>query len=197
MATATEIVTKALKRINVISGNETPDASDMADGKDALNALIAAWEGVSLSGDTLPLDKRFEQGIIAMLAVRLAEDFGKTVGPILARDAKEGWETLQAAFFAVPQSSFDRALKWTGNYTDYGFFLGNEIDAASLWTASTEYALRDTVSNQGNIYECTTAGTSAGSGGPTGTGDTIADGTAVWVWRRVDGARRVGLIMSN
>jgi len=197
MATATEIATKALKRLRVIGSGETPAAADVSDATDALNAMIASWEGLSLSGDTLPLDKRFEQAIIAMLAVRLSEDYGKQVGPVLARDAKDGWDTIQAAFFAVPQSSFDRALKWTGNYTDYGFFLGNEIDAASLWTASTEYALRDTVSNAGNIYECTVAGQSASSGGPTGTGDAITDGTATWVWRRVDGARRVGLIMSN
>lgn len=197
MATATEIATKALKRIRVIASGETPAAADLSDAKDALDDMIAAWEGVSLSGDTLPLDKRFTQGIIAMLAVRLCPDYGKQPDAVLAQQARDGWLMLQAAFFAVPQSSFDRALKWTGNYTDYGFFLGNEIDAASLWTASTDYALRDTVSNQGNIYECTTAGQSASSGGPTGTGDSITDGTAVWVWRRVDGARRVGLIMSN
>lgn len=48
------------------------------------------------------------------------------------------------------------------------------------WTASTAYALDDHVNNGGNVYVCTTAGTSAGSGGPTGTGSGITDGTAVW-----------------
>ncbi len=33
-----------------------------------------------------------------------------------------------------------------------------------------------------NVYHCTTAGTTAASGGPTGTGTAIADGTAVWQW---------------
>ena len=50
------------------------------------------------------------------------------------------------------------------------------------WTASTAYSVGDMVQNDsnGNCYECVTAGTSAGSGGPTGTGSGIADGTAVW-----------------
>jgi hypothetical protein len=192
MATATEIATKALKRINVIASGETPAAADLIDATDALNAMIAAWEIDGLSGDVLPIDARFEQGVTALLAMRLAEDYGKTAGPILQRDAANGWAGLQAAFFAVPQSSFDRALKWTGNYTDYGFFLGNEIETNSRWFTGTDYQLRDTVTNLGNIYECTTAGTSGA--GPTGTGDNITDGTVVWIWRRVDGSRNIGLV---
>lgn len=194
MATATEIVTRSLKRLRVIGAGESPSAAQMQSGTDALNAMIASWEGEGLSGDILPLPSRFEQGIIAMLGVRLAGDYGKSPDAVLARDADNGWSSLQAAYFAVPQSTFDRALKWTGNYTDYGYFLGNEIDANARWTGSTEYSLRQIISNDGNLYECTTEGTSAASGGPTGTGDTITDGTCVWVWRRVDGSRNVGLV---
>lgn len=194
MATATEIATKALKRINVIAAGETPSAAEMSDATDALNAMVASWESDALSGDTLPLDARFEQGIIAMLAERLAEDYGKQVGPILANDAKNGRAALQAAFFAVPQSTFDRALKWTGANRRYAAVMGGESDGGALWSPSTDYPLRATISNDGNIYECATAGTSASSGGPTGTGDSITDGTCVWVWRRVDGSRHVGRI---
>ncbi len=34
----------------------------------------------------------------------------------------------------------------------------------------------------GRAYICTTAGTSAGSGGPTGEGNDITDGTVHWCW---------------
>lgn len=51
---------------------------------------------------------------------------------------------------------------------------------AMPWAASTAYTVGQEVSNGGNIYACTTAGTSAASGGPTGTGTGITDGTAVW-----------------
>lgn len=48
------------------------------------------------------------------------------------------------------------------------------------WAASKAYLLNQQVHNGGNVYVCTTAGTSAASGGPTGTGTGITDGTAVW-----------------
>lgn len=49
------------------------------------------------------------------------------------------------------------------------------------WATSHAYALNDVVYAGGNVYICTTAGTSASSGnGPTGTGTGISDGTAVW-----------------
>lgn len=50
------------------------------------------------------------------------------------------------------------------------------------WAASTAFALNQHTINGGNVYKCTTAGTTAGSGGPTGTGTGITDGTAVWAY---------------
>jgi hypothetical protein len=52
---------------------------------------------------------------------------------------------------------------------------------ASAWVLSTAYVVGSVVLNDTDkIYACVTAGTSAGAGGPTGTGTAIADGTAVW-----------------
>ena len=54
------------------------------------------------------------------------------------------------------------------------------------WAASTAYYVGDVVKNSSGefgyprLYECVTAGTSAGSGGPTGTTTGITDGTAEW-----------------
>lgn len=49
------------------------------------------------------------------------------------------------------------------------------------WSASTAFSLNQQVINDsGKCYKCTTAGTSAASGGPTGTGTGITDGSAVW-----------------
>jgi hypothetical protein len=47
---------------------------------------------------------------------------------------------------------------------------------------STAYLLNQQVHNAGNVYRCTTAGTSGASSPPTGTGSGIADGTAVWAY---------------
>ena len=57
-----------------------------------------------------------------------------------------------------------------------------QMFAAVPWAASTAYAVNDNVVNGGNQYRCTTAGTSAASGGPSTTGGSITDGTAVWAY---------------
>ena len=58
---------------------------------------------------------------------------------------------------------------------------GTDFSYGSNWTANTAYSVGDQVQNDdGKIYKCDTAGTSAGSGGPTGTGSDITDNTARW-----------------
>lgn len=52
--------------------------------------------------------------------------------------------------------------------------------SGTAWASATAYALADRVVHVGNVYTCTVAGTSANSGGPTGTGDEITDGTVTW-----------------
>ncbi|GEM_PF-453133 len=55
--------------------------------------------------------------------------------------------------------------------------------AAGPWLASTAYVSGEYVTaDGGKLYHCTDAGTSAGSGGPSGTGDSISDGGATWEW---------------
>jgi hypothetical protein len=59
---------------------------------------------------------------------------------------------------------------------------GAVAQSASSWSSSTAYTVGQRVSNNGNIYNCTTAGTSASSGGPSGTGGSITDGTVTWAY---------------
>ncbi len=58
------------------------------------------------------------------------------------------------------------------------------IGAAAAWLALTAYSAtpgsRSVVTNDARTYICVTAGTSAASGGPIGTGTNITDGTAHW-----------------
>ncbi len=57
-----------------------------------------------------------------------------------------------------------------------------EVTIATLtaWAITTAYVVGNLRRNSGNIYLCITAGTSAGSGGPTTTSTDITDGTAHW-----------------
>jgi hypothetical protein len=55
--------------------------------------------------------------------------------------------------------------------------------ACGPWLPSTLYAVGDHVTNDSSkVFKVTTAGTSNTSGGPTGTGTGITDGTAVWAY---------------
>lgn len=54
---------------------------------------------------------------------------------------------------------------------------------AEAWAISTAYEVGQLRLNGSNVYVCRTAGTSAGAGGPTGTGTSIADGTVVWDYK--------------
>lgn len=60
------------------------------------------------------------------------------------------------------------------------------IDQTTLqpqWLALTAYTLGQRVTNNGLIYACVVAGTSAASGGPTGTTTAITDSTAKWSYQ--------------
>jgi len=50
----------------------------------------------------------------------------------------------------------------------------------TAWVALTVTALGAVVTNGANSYVCTVAGTTAASGGPTGTGTGITDGSVTW-----------------
>jgi len=56
---------------------------------------------------------------------------------------------------------------------------------AMAWAASVSVIVGEHRMNGGNLYRCSTAGATASSGGPTGTGGSITDGTAVWAYVQV------------
>jgi hypothetical protein len=185
MATANEIATKALKRLGLVNSGESPAAADVSDAVDALSSMIAAWDCGGFTGETLPLASRFEEGVTAMLAVRLAENYGKTPGPILMRDAGRGEQQLNSAFIAVPYAQVDNALLLMSS-APYPVTTAVN-DRLPEWEGSTEYLLGDRVYNGAGIYLCVTEGTSASSGGPTGTSSAVVDGSVTWQWERVYG----------
>lgn len=181
MATATEIATKALRRLGVIDALESPSAADEKHATEALSALIASWETLQMAGDALPINARFERGLTAMLAVHLSDDYGKAPSAILLDEAKRGETALLAAFLAVRPSTFDSALQ-VGRY-GYRQLDTTYAKDLAVWSPDTQYELYTRAYWGGQIYEVTTAGTS-GSTGPSGTGSDITDGTVIWVWRR-------------
>jgi hypothetical protein len=68
-------------------------------------------------------------------------------------------------------------------YNNVGIGFNRLADAyvpPSAWVASTIYAVGNVRVNGGNFYKCVAGGTSAASGGPTGTGTGIVDLGVTW-----------------
>lgn len=66
-----------------------------------------------------------------------------------------------------------------------GYTSAPTVTIGTAWAASAAVSLGNQRANGGNVYTCTTAGTTAASGGPTGTGTGIVDGTAAWSYAGV------------
>jgi hypothetical protein len=177
MSSSAQIVTRALKRLGLVEPGETPAAADAEDGLAALNAMLAGWaaDGINVSPD-VPLPAKHEEGVTALLAVRLSEDYGRSPGPILLRDANAGMRRLEADYVSAPLASFDLAL--VGSPSKVYPITELTLDD---WAASTAYEIEDRVlADDRHIYECIIAGTSGASSEPHGTGQQINDGTVTW-----------------
>jgi hypothetical protein len=69
---------------------------------------------------------------------------------------------------------------------------------ATAWAASTAYVTGNQVSNGGSVYqETASSGTSAGSGGPSGFGAAISDGSCTWAYIGPQTAPVVSVSTSN
>jgi hypothetical protein len=84
---------------------------------------------------------------------------------------------------AKGETAWDSRLGWdtaTRNLWKPMSYLDDNTNAVTSWAASTAYTVGTVRMNAYTIYQCTVAGTSAGSGGPTGDGTAIVDGSVTW-----------------
>ena len=100
------IVTEALKLLRVVNPREVVDGISNSDGMLALNRMMHSWKakGVDVNhytlegSDDFPLGEEHEQGVIALLALRLSAPYGLALHEAAMRDAEAGWRALQAEF---------------------------------------------------------------------------------------------------
>jgi hypothetical protein len=117
-----EVVERALRRIGYQSAGDDLPPDDARDGAAILSSMMAGWPRRGLSGYThaaltmdsdFPLTEEHHEGVIAMLALRLTDDFAPEADtPTLRKDAALGWSILCSAFMTVPVSSFDLPRKY-------------------------------------------------------------------------------------
>ena len=70
------------------------------------------------------------------------------------------------------------------------------IASVSAWAPTTLYTAGNRVTNSSKVYQCITGGTSAGSGGPTGSSPDIPDGTVHWTFLGA-GTGAVDVVMTS
>jgi len=116
------IVEGALKILRVQNPRSPVDAISNTEGLTALNRMMHAWKAKGVdtfhttlgSTDDFPLHESHEQGTIALLAARLAQDYGLQLHESIAKDAMDGWGSLQAEFMeSAPKAVFDAGLTET------------------------------------------------------------------------------------
>jgi len=118
MATALNVIERALREIGVIQSGESPSATEAQDALTSLNQMLHGWrlKSVNLNHidlvliDTLPYPQDHEDPIVYNLAARLGQEYGVSIKPVTAALASDSFRSIQN-YYADPQdSTFDDAL---------------------------------------------------------------------------------------
>lgn len=113
MATVRDIVQRAYRKIGVVASDEAMTADQAESGQDALNMMMqallldgidVAWSDAQLA-DQFDMLPQFHEGIVYMLASRLAPDF--SMEGFNVSTFKRG---LAAAYMIVPDMVLDSTL---------------------------------------------------------------------------------------
>lgn len=109
MATASQVINRALKRLRVIGVGQSPTASETADCLEALNDMLFAWraDGIDLahttllSTDALDVPDDHIEPIALNLARRIGGMFGASLSPDDAQLAQSGENMVRAYHFSI------------------------------------------------------------------------------------------------
>ena len=103
MSTNLQIITDALRSINVIDETETPSAEQGIACLRQLNQMMAEWEvgdvvlgyfAQTSTADTCPVPDWAEGGVSGMLALRIAPDYGAQISIPVAAKADAGYSKI-------------------------------------------------------------------------------------------------------
>lgn len=112
LATTSYIIGRALSRIAVLRIGKTATAIQAQDGLNAVNEMLLGLQadGIYIS-PLIPIPDKHTPGLIAMLAIKLAPDYGIEPSPLLIQEAKDGMKALLAAYVYAPDAQFDPAVR--------------------------------------------------------------------------------------
>lgn len=117
-ATANDVITRALRRIKVLAGEEAATGAEGADALTALNAMLHGFgpRGIGYAHsdlaatDTLNVPDEQVRNVTLLLARDLAMDYGYPLDPDMKIEILRAEQELQAAYTVVPPASTDRGI---------------------------------------------------------------------------------------
>jgi hypothetical protein len=144
MATALDVISRALRLIGSLDGGGVPTAEQAQDGLTALQAMLGEWEtrGVRLgsvvdttytTASTIPVPITHVQALAFNLAVVIAPEYGAgaALQPIVPQ-AERAFRMLQAQYAKVPTIGADPAVtrqRGILNNAGYGEVGNSSIDS--------------------------------------------------------------------
>ena len=116
MATALQIISRAMRLCNVLDVAEAPSAGDAQDALETLNALLAEWHHAQIGlpdyqfdnlETELASDAADREALAYQLAIRIAPEYGQSLSPLIAAAANESMSRLRLRYFQPGTVSFD------------------------------------------------------------------------------------------
>jgi hypothetical protein len=118
MATALDVITRALRKLKVYGAGEDVGASDAEDCLVSLNDMLFGWaiNGIDLAHTTLALTDALDvpndhlEAITLSLAERVADEFAAQFSPVDAAIADQGRAALRAYHFTIATIGIDHPM---------------------------------------------------------------------------------------
>src|SRR4249919_1074228 len=108
MATASQIIRRALRLIGALNPTQAMKAQDAQDALETLNAMLAEWHeaqiglpdySLSALTDTLASDVADREAIAYQLAIRVAPEYGLDIPPAVGVMAEQTMGRLRLRYF--------------------------------------------------------------------------------------------------
>lgn len=109
MATALDVITRALRKLRQLDVGEEPTAEEAEDALSDLNDMLAEWaiDGIDLAlidlelSDDIDLPRDHMAAIVLSLAERLGGEYGSELSPIDANSVERRRAILRAYHFTI------------------------------------------------------------------------------------------------
>lgn len=118
MATATAVVSTALRKAGILAAGQTASAEELDDGLETLNDMMNAWslDGIDIGwsdvalADTLPVPDEYLRCIKYSLAVELCSEYGKQAPQEISIIAGKSKSDIRKSLVSIPAPEFDAGV---------------------------------------------------------------------------------------